>query len=164
MSMRKIHVAALTIASVLAACSNSRPNVLSMSGYPRSRTVDSVDTWHGTRVADPYRWLEDLGAAEVRRWAAAQTSAAQTSAAQPYLRHSRLRPWSVRRMEQYAAGWDAHEASTPAKGAQTPVRLDRMPDSDEQRLVIQSPSGVCRVLVDPSARGPGRHLALRVQS
>lgn len=26
--------------------------------YPKTRTVDQVDDYHGTRVADPYRWLE----------------------------------------------------------------------------------------------------------
>ena len=27
--------------------------------YPASKQVDHVDTYHGTDVADPYRWLED---------------------------------------------------------------------------------------------------------
>ncbi|MEZ6126691.1 MAG: prolyl oligopeptidase family serine peptidase [Planctomycetaceae bacterium] len=27
--------------------------------YPQTRTIDHVDNYHGTDIADPYRWLED---------------------------------------------------------------------------------------------------------
>jgi prolyl oligopeptidase len=40
--------------------------------YPETRTVDQVDDYHGTRVADPYRWLEDVTAPEVAAWVGAQ--------------------------------------------------------------------------------------------
>jgi prolyl oligopeptidase len=33
-----------------------------------TRKMDLVETLHGVRVADPYRWLEDGDAAEVRSW------------------------------------------------------------------------------------------------
>lgn len=36
--------------------------------YPTTRTVDQVDDYHGTLVADPYRWMEDYTSAEVRAW------------------------------------------------------------------------------------------------
>ncbi len=40
--------------------------------YPSTRIVDQVDDYHGTSVADPYRWLEDLEGEGTRAWVAAQ--------------------------------------------------------------------------------------------
>ena len=40
--------------------------------YPNSPRVDHVDILHGTRVPDPYRWLEDLDAERTQAWIAAQ--------------------------------------------------------------------------------------------
>ena len=39
-----------------------------MAGYPETRRTDAVDDYHGTQVADPYRWLEDMESPEVLAW------------------------------------------------------------------------------------------------
>ena len=47
----------------------SAPSLLAKGfSYPTARRSDQVDDYHGTRVADPYRWLEDSEAPEVKSW------------------------------------------------------------------------------------------------
>ena len=36
--------------------------------YPITRRCDQTDTYHGTTVADPYRWLEDPNSDETKAW------------------------------------------------------------------------------------------------
>ena len=40
--------------------------------YPQTRMDNTVDTYFGTQVADPYRWLEDDRSAETAQWVKAQ--------------------------------------------------------------------------------------------
>jgi prolyl oligopeptidase len=40
--------------------------------YPPATKVDQVDDFFGTKVADPYRWLEDADSADTRAWIEAE--------------------------------------------------------------------------------------------
>ena len=40
--------------------------------YPKAKRVDQVDDYHGTKVADPYRWLEDTDSPDTLAWVQAE--------------------------------------------------------------------------------------------
>jgi prolyl oligopeptidase len=42
--------------------------------YPESKKVEQVDDYHGVKIADPYRWLEDLDSADTHAWVEAQNN------------------------------------------------------------------------------------------
>ena len=42
--------------------------------YPAARLSDQTDDYHGTTVADPYRWLEDPDSPETRAWIEAENA------------------------------------------------------------------------------------------
>ena len=40
--------------------------------YPPTRHGGQVDDYHGTKVSDPYRWLEDVDSPETHAWVEAE--------------------------------------------------------------------------------------------
>jgi prolyl oligopeptidase len=45
--------------------------------YPVAKKTDVVDDYHGTKVADPYRWLEDTDSPETAKWIADENRVTQ---------------------------------------------------------------------------------------
>jgi len=61
--------------SLLAACAMVAPSAdlnVKKYAYPAAKKVDVADDYHGTKVADPYRWLEDTNSAETIAWVEAE--------------------------------------------------------------------------------------------
>ncbi len=46
--------------------------------YPATKKVDQTDSYFGTVVADPYRWLEDANSGETKQWVDAQNQVTQS--------------------------------------------------------------------------------------
>ncbi|MFK0732274.1 MAG: prolyl oligopeptidase family protein [Gloeotrichia echinulata GP01] len=75
--------------------------------YPPTRKSDQVDNYHGTVVADPYRWLEDPDSEETRVWVEAENQV--TSA---YLTEIPAREKIKQRLTKL---WDYEKYSIPFK-------------------------------------------------
>ena len=45
--------------------------------YPQTKKVDTVTTYFSTKVADPYRWLEDDQSTETKAWVQEQNKVTQ---------------------------------------------------------------------------------------
>ncbi len=56
----------------LAAAFGISSDAQSRMTYPQAKKVDQVDDYHGVKVADPYRWLEDPDSADSRAWIEAE--------------------------------------------------------------------------------------------
>ena len=74
--MTRIHRSALALLATLCAVPAlaDSPTVTPQAtpAYPPTRSGDTVDDYFGRKIADPYRWLEDLDSKETADWVAAQ--------------------------------------------------------------------------------------------
>jgi prolyl oligopeptidase len=105
-----------------------------------------VDSLHGVRVADPYRWLEAEDTPEVRAWTAAQNQLTQTTLAGVPGRQAAL----ARYRQLFGIGSHGVPVAR-GKGARTRLFYTRRHgDQNQPALYAKDPRGRERVLVDPN--------------
>lgn len=68
--MKKIFTLLVIVA--LFACNSKPKKPEIVVNYPETKKVDTVDTYFGVQVADPYRWLEDDLSDETAEWVKAE--------------------------------------------------------------------------------------------
>jgi prolyl oligopeptidase len=72
--------------------------------YPAARKTDHVDRYHGLRVPDPYRWLEDDNSPETAAWVAAQNAITFPYLERiPFRQHFQRRVQELNKFEKYSA-------------------------------------------------------------
>ncbi|MCC8018474.1 MAG: prolyl oligopeptidase family serine peptidase [Rikenellaceae bacterium] len=64
--------AALVMAAAILQVTSCKTMKIKTPVYPETRMDEVTDDYHGTLVADPYRWLEDDNSAETAQWVRAQ--------------------------------------------------------------------------------------------
>ncbi|HDZ15524.1 MAG TPA: S9 family peptidase [Pricia sp.] len=69
--MKKLIVSGL-LGTLLFACETTEKKETITVNYPQTKKVDSVDTYFGTDIKDPYRWLEDDRSEETKAWVKAE--------------------------------------------------------------------------------------------
>lgn len=72
--MKRIYI--LTICSGIAVAGIAQPNK-KMTNYPPTKKDNTTDTYFGTTVNDPYRWLENDVAEDTRAWVSEQNKVTQ---------------------------------------------------------------------------------------
>lgn len=76
----------LLLTGLVSACSSPAPQppkgYQSDIHFPKTQRQDTADTYHGTRVATPYQWLEASHQPAVKQWRQQQQAFTQTQVAQ----------------------------------------------------------------------------------
>jgi prolyl oligopeptidase len=121
--------------------------------YPTSKKGDVVDDYHGTSIADPYRWMEDLADADTKAWIGAQN--AVTSA---YLETLPQRETLRKRITEL---WDYPKVSLPFReGGRIFYRKNSGLQKQSVLYMRRSLSAAPRVVLDPNKLFPDGSTAL----
>ena len=138
---RTVSRAASLAVSALCAIGLSSP----ATAAPPTPIHDVVDTYHGTQVHDPYRWLEDGNAPAVKQWIDAQN--AHTDAVMSTFKDSAA---IIKRVGALAL--TSTQRSDPQIAGGMLFYLRQTPPQPQAVLVAEGwPKGQPKVLVDTNA-------------
>ncbi|MDP1877540.1 MAG: prolyl oligopeptidase family serine peptidase [Actinomycetota bacterium] len=114
--------------------------------YPDAPRLDLVEDFHGTPVADPYRWLESSDDPRTVEWLAAQSTLMQDERAS-WVNRDRF-------AERVADLLGAGSISPPYHREARVFRTRREPGQQFPVLYVQDDGSAERVLIDPMALDP----------
>ncbi|WP_291271646.1 prolyl oligopeptidase family serine peptidase [Geothrix sp.] len=121
--------------------------------YPATRKAEVVEDFFGTKVADPYRWLEDDNSAETKAWVEAQNKVTFG-----YLEQI---PARAKIQERITRLWDFEKFSAPFKrGKRYFYSYNTGLQNQSVLFVTEDPKAKGRVLLDPNALSKDGTVAL----
>ena len=146
---QRIVAVALCLSAVPACRQESLPKV----SYPATSKGDVVEDYFGTKVADPYRWMEDLDSKQVADWVAAENQVTLDYLAKlPMREHFRKRITEL---------WDYPRVSIPIRAG---GRFFYVKNSGLQRqsplYMRSSLTAPATLVVDPNVLSPDGSLSL----
>jgi prolyl oligopeptidase len=123
--------------------SSATPEAADRLRYPRSRATEHFDEYHGRRVEDPYRWLEDLDSDETRAWVAEQQSVTE--------RYLSAIPERNELRSRLAELLNFERITSPRRLGKNIVYFKNDGLQDQAVVYVQRDSGETEVLLDPNA-------------
>jgi prolyl oligopeptidase len=138
---------------LLVACGGRHRTAEGPDSYPPAAEVDVTDTYHGTAVKDPYRWLEEEDSPATRAWVEAQNEVTRE-----YLDDLPGRERIRDRLEKL---WNYERYGVPnrAGGRYFFARNDGL-QNQYVLLVADALDAEPRVLLDPNALSPDGTVSL----
>jgi prolyl oligopeptidase len=121
--------------------------------YPPTRKAEVVEDFFGTKVADPYRWLEDDNSAGTKAWVEAQNKVTFA-----YLEQI---PGRAKIRERMTRLWDFEKFSAPFKrGKRYFYSYNTGLQNQSVLYVTEDPKAKGRVLLDPNTLSKDGTVAL----
>ena len=122
---------------------------------PQTRTDGTVDEYFGTKVADPYRWLEDDNSPETARWVEAQNRVTGH-----YLKHIPFRKKMLSRLKEVSNYGKVGIPVRHKNGKWYQFRNDGL-QNQSVMYEMDSPDGEARVFLDPNTLSDDGTVALK---
>lgn len=121
--------------------------------YPQAAVTNQVDEFYGEQVADPYRWMEDNNAPEVKEWVEAENALTFS-----YLAKIPQREKIKQRLEHL---WNYERYGIPSEcGGHYFISRNNGLQNQSVFYVMDSLDGEMRVLLDPNTLSEDGTVAL----
>ena len=135
-----------TITTIVVVCSLSMNAQTSKSTgklkYPETKKVETVDTYFGTKVNDPYRWLEDDRSSETEAWVKAENEVTYN-----YLKQIPFRDALKARMEKL---WNYEKIGAPFKEGNYTYYYKNNGLQNQSVLYRKDAAGKEEIFLDPN--------------